>query len=205
MIRIASIVTGHGEVTAAPLLLRRIAQDLDPGLILDLPSPLRLSEGKLHKQDELARTVELAARRAGPHGGVFLLTDCDDGCPAQDGPALLARVRAVRSDRPLAVALAHREFESWFLAAAESLRGRVGLDAQLSPPDQPEALRDAKGWLKRHMQGARGYNEVLDQPKLAAAFDLAQARGRSDSFDVCYRRVAELLSALRPPPEAAPS
>ena len=42
------------------------------------------------------------------------------------------------------------------------------------------------------MQGGHRYTETLDQPALAAAFDLDLAR-RADSFDKLYREVARLL------------
>jgi hypothetical protein len=78
-------------------------------------------------------------------------------------------------DLPVFVILAQREFECWFLAAAESIRGKRGLPADLAPPQDPEAVREAKGWLRDRMQG-RVYSETIDQPALAAVFDLNQAR-----------------------------
>lgn len=196
MIRVVPIVTGHGEDGAVPILLRRIAAAVDATLTLDVQRPLRVMEGKLLKPGELERTVELAGRRAGPLGGVLVLLDCDDDCPATVGPAIQRRAHAGRPDLALEVVLARREFESWFLAGASSLAGKRGLVADLAPPDQPEGIRDAKGWLKRHMTGSRGYSEVVDQPALTAQFDLLQARERSDSFDVCYRHVERLLRRL---------
>ena len=123
-IRLGCIVEGHGEVEAIPVVVRRIAEQESPLSIVQIPTPIRISKGRLVKTGELERTVELAARLAGQPGGVLIVLDSDDDCPAEQGPALLARAVEARSDRPIAVVLAKREFEGWLLAAAESLRGQ---------------------------------------------------------------------------------
>lgn len=190
---LATVVTGESELDALPLLIRRIAEELDPELYVDVPRPLRAQESKLiRRSGELERFTELAARRAAG-GAVLILLDCDDGCPASLGPELLERAKKVRADVPIEVALAKREFESWFLASAESIRGLRGLAADLAAPEDPESIRDAKGWL-----GARGgYRPVIDQPALAAKFNLSLARQRSDSFASTERRIRRLLQILR--------
>lgn len=138
--------------------------------------------------------MDLAARKIAGVGAVLILLDGDDDCPAELGPQLAQRVAEVRNDLPSAVVLAKREFEAWYLAAAESLRGLRGLYADLQPPPDPEAVRGAKEWLAERMTG--GYSETLDQPALAAQFDLDLAR-RAPSFDKCYREVVRLLTAAR--------
>lgn len=92
--------------------------------------------------------------------------------------------------------IAKNEFEAWFLAAAESLRGKSGLKDDIYPPDDPEAIRNAKGWLSNQMEDSRTYRETRDQPTLTDSFDLEQAR-RADSFDKCYRDIVRLLDELR--------
>jgi hypothetical protein len=42
---------------------------------------------------------------------------------------------------------------------------------RLAPPPEPEAVRNAKGWLSERMPGER-YREVSGQPALTAGFDL---------------------------------
>jgi hypothetical protein len=192
-LQVACIVEGHGEVEAVPVLLRRIAADVDPPVVIVVPSPLRVPKNKLVKPGELERTVELAARKVGGQGAVLILLDTDDDCPAQLGPALLRRAAQARSDLPIAVVLAKREFEAWFLAAAFSLRGQRGLSPTLEPPPDAEAIRGAKEWLTHRMEGSRQYVETLDQPALAAQFDLKAAR-RADSFEKCYREMVRLLT-----------
>ena len=120
-VQIRCIVEGHGEVEAVPILIRRIAASLYPELLIETPPPIRIPRNKVVKEGELERGVELAARNIKSQGGIFIILDSDDDCPAQLGPELLRRALQARGDLPIAVALAKHEFESWFLAAAESL------------------------------------------------------------------------------------
>ena len=194
-VQISCIVEGHGEVEAVPTLITRIAANLYPELVIVIPQPIRISRSKIVREGELERKVELAARNIKGQGAILILIDSDDDCPAQLGPALLCRALETHGNLPIAVVLAKREFEAWFLAAAESLRGYKGLKNDLTSPHNPEEIRDAKGWLKQRRDSHK-YRETLDQRKLTAHFDLDQAR-HADSFDKCYRDIARLLDELR--------
>ena len=195
-VQIRCIVEGHGEVDAVPILIQRIAERLDPGLPIFPPRPIRVSRNQVVKVGELERVVELAARKISGQGAIFILLDSDNDCPAELGPELLYRARQVRSDLPMAVVLAKREFEAWFLAAAESLRGYKGLKNNLQPPNNPEGIGGAKEWLSQRMKGNRRYSPTADQPGFTNCFDLDQAR-QADSFDKCYREIVYLLDELR--------
>ena len=181
-IHLGCVVEGHGETEAVPVIVRRIAGEIDPAIAIRIPPPIRTPKSKLLKPRELERAVELAARKLEGPGGVFVLLDSDDDCPAERGPELLTRAITARADVPIAVVLAKREFEAWFLAAAVSLRGHRGLPDDLQPPPDPENVHGAKEWLSDRMVSGRGYSETLDQTAFAAVFDLGLAR-RSDSFD----------------------
>lgn len=71
-----------------------------------------------------------------------------------------------------------------------------GLNDDIDSPEDPEAIRNAKGWLSNRMEDSRTYSETTDQPALAARFDLEQAR-QADSFDKCYRDIVYLLEELQ--------
>ncbi len=197
-VKIAAIVEGHGECEAVPILIRRIAQMIDPGFVPKVLPPLRVPATRLFKEGEVERSIELAARKLEGRGGVLIIVDCDweNCCPAEQGPVLLKRAIVTRGDLPIAIVLAKREFEAWFLAAAESLRGRCGLPDDLEPPIDPETIRGTKEWLSHRMLPGRSYAETTDQPVLTAAFDMEVAR-RADSFDKCYREVKNMLEKLR--------
>jgi Domain of unknown function (DUF4276) len=195
-IKIGLVVEGHGDVKAAPILFRRIGYDIDSTVPLDVQQPIRRPRSSLVcTAGELERAVELAALKARPRGGVFVLLDSDDDCPATFAPRLLARTESAGMGLPVSVILPQREFEGWFLAAAESIRGKRGLPADLAPPQNSEEIRDAKGWLRERMRG-HVYSETIDQPALAAIFDLNQARA-AKSFDKCYRELQLLIERFR--------
>lgn len=191
-INLSCIVEGEGEEEAIPVTIRRIANRVAPELVLKIHN-FRVHGNKLVKPGELERSVELAARRAGRDGAILIVMDCDDDCPATLGPELLARAQRARPDMPIRVVLAKREFEAWFLAAAESLRSQRGLAPDLEAPANPEAIRGAKEWLNARMGTGHHYRPTLDQPALAEVFDLERARRGAPSFDKFFRDVLDLI------------
>ena len=196
-VTIASIVEGHGEVKALPKLLHRLAVLVAPGRTLRLPPSHRIPKSKLLKSGELEAAVDAAGNRVTGRGGILVLLDSDDDCPAQLGPDLLERATRARSDKAIAVVVAKREFEAWFLAAAPSLVGTQGLPARLEAPDDPEGVRGAKEWLTKQMAGSASYSPTVDQPTLVAQLDLDMARQRSHSFDKLWRDVERLVGEDR--------
>ena len=196
LVKIGCIVEGQGEVAAVPILIRRIAAELYPELVIDLPRPIRVKRNQVVESNELERKVELAAHQIGGQGAIFIILDSDKDCPAQLGPELLRRATQAQGNLPIAVVLAKQEFEAWFLAAAESLRGQRGLKNEIQPPNNPEAIRGAKEWLSQQMVQGKKYSAKNDQPAFTALFDLEQAR-QADSFDKCYRDIVRLLGELQ--------
>jgi hypothetical protein len=89
--RIVCIVEGHGEVSAVPVLVRRIAERVAPDVVPDVPRPIRVARHKLLRERELERTIELAARQCGPDDTILVLFDADDDCPRELAPRVLAR------------------------------------------------------------------------------------------------------------------
>lgn len=187
--RVAPIVEGRGEVQAVPLLLRRLAAA--SGVHVEVVRPIRQPKGKLVKQDELRRAIALAAKQTSVGDSILVLLDADGDCPADFGPRLLAWARTERGDRNVAVVLARREFEAWFLAAADSLVAAGKLAAGTVPPVEPETIADPKGWLSSAMN--RRYSETIDQPAFTASFDLEAAR-QCRSFDKLARAFTAMLS-----------
>ena len=143
---------------------------------------------------ELERAVELAGRGLRSPGVVLIVIDSDDDCPKELAPLLLDRATRTGGGRwPVGVVLAKREFENWFIAAAESIAGYAGLQPDLIAPPNPESIRGAKEWLRRNMLPGKAYAETIDQPSLASKFDLNAAR-RAPSFDKLYREIAHFCS-----------
>ena len=204
--KLGCIVEGDGEVEAVPALLRRLVARLDPTVVVDTTQRvLRVSKGKLLRAgapDELARSLEILARRLSGEGAILILLDADDDLPCVLGPQLLARARSLRPDVPVGVVIANREYEAWFLAGADSLAGRRGLPADLSAPEQPEGIRGAKEWLTRKL--GRRYSETRDQAAFTALLDLDAARAAA-SFDKLAREVERLFHLAATPWSTPPA
>lgn len=166
---------GHGEVTSVPILIRRIVAQHAPERYVEIRPPIRAKRTSLVQADGIERTVELASRKTTPADGILILLDADDDCPRELAEALLARASAARPDRAISVVVANREYEAWFIAAARSIRGRRGLAEDMEPPGDPEAIRDAKGWLAHQTAQGFSYKPTIDQPALTQIFDLEQA------------------------------
>ena len=170
---IQPIVEGHGEVEAAPVLLRRLlteAAEYEVGV----SRPIRRKRSELIQQSTLSVSIRLAMMQPNC-GAILVLLDSDDDCPRDLAPRLQGLAANAAGNVPCQVVLAHREYEAWFLAAIESLRGARGIrDDAVSHP-RPESPRDAKGWIQQCMRGNRCYMETSDQAPLSDRFDLAAA------------------------------
>lgn len=180
---ISSIVEGHGEVSALPVLLRRIGVWRSPGEALDIRHPIRTHRDRfLNRPAEFQRQLILASRQVRNTGWVLVLLDADDDCPAELGATLQKRIGDTLPRARVSVVLANREFEAWFLGAGASLNGRRGLELAAQDLNiEPEGPRNAKGWLKERMTSGQ-YGETTDQPAFAALMDLEEAYRRCRSF-----------------------
>jgi hypothetical protein len=191
---IACIVEGHGEVPAVPILIRRLVELVNPAMYANVQRPIRQPRGTLLREGGIEGAVDLAVRGLPESGFVLIIIDSDDSCPKDLAPKMLARaLQTAARRRPVGVVLAKREFESWFIAAAESIAGHAGLSSGLCAPSDQESIRDAKGWLQKAMPPRTKYSETVDQPSLASKFDLTAAR-RAPSFDKMYREIERFCS-----------
>ncbi|WP_031431082.1 DUF4276 family protein [Methylomicrobium agile] len=182
MINVTAIVEGDGEVIALPVLLRRLNEWLTPEVYVDVGYPIRVRRDRfLNKDDEFRRHLTLAANKCGDEGWILILFDADDDCPAELSQEILCRAQSIVPHRKISVVLANREYEAWFIAAAESLQGNRGFNCDPAKAIDPERPRDAKGWIEACMAN-RSYGETTDQPAFSAQIDLQLAFDRSRSF-----------------------
>ena len=182
MSSIASIVEGYGEVSALPILLRRLASEWRPGVAVNPLQPIRVRRDRfLNRDDEFRRQLLLAAAKSGDDGWILIVLDADDDCPADLGQEIYRRAQQHIAHRQLSVVLANREFEAWFIAASQSLHGVRGFTLPHGEVIHAETPRDAKGWMRDRMRNGT-YREILDQPAFTARIDLQQAFDNSRSF-----------------------
>lgn len=193
---IVPIVEGQGEEAAVPVLLRRFAHDSEV-YNYQINPPIRIKVSSFLQGGEyFQRFIKLAANKAAMSNGlVLILLDCEDDCPAELGPRLLQQAQEVRSDVEYLCVLAYREFETWFLAAAESLSGCSGLNEDLLPMDDPESRRDAKGWFTKNMPGT-SYDPIRHQAAFASQFSFEQAE-RVPSFHRLRRKLSEYFTGMK--------
>jgi len=203
-LRVVVIVEGHGEDGAVRTLLERIWYELLGGDYIEVV-PWRGKQGQLRQRELLRPVVEAAAiklhatERTDFRRLLLILIDSEgEECPAAVAPARTALAREVRSDAATEIAcvMPHPMFETWFAAAAASLRGKNDLPGDLPKPDDPEGTGLGKAWMKQNL--ARKYKETVDQPRYVGHMSLTECREASRSF---RKLVAELEQRLpRPAP-----
>lgn len=150
----------------------------------------RVSAARVGALAEFQRKMPNMVRylRLHPADAALVLLDLDDGCAAETVRDVARALRDLSPPKPVAVVFAVREFEAWFLAAAESLWERPY-------PHDPEGRRDAKGEIRRHFQP--DYTPTLHQASLSARMDLDQAKARSRSFRRLLHAVEEMVQAVQ--------
>ncbi len=188
---IVPIVEGHGEVAAAPLLIRRIAGAVNV-FDVDVKKPIRVPKHKLQKTGELERTLDLAIQKAEGACGILILLDADDDCPRETAPALLTRARDAWPNVHIQIVLAKMEYEAWFLGAIDSLGEENQAGLRPGRDYNPEGIRGAKERLEQIL--GNHYSETVDQPAYTSLFDLGEARANCPSFDKCWRCLESLLA-----------
>ena len=196
---VAPIVEGQGDVEALPLLLRRISTAFCPGASIEVFKPIRQPASSLVKADDdcLKNAVELAAgklagnRHATATKMILILIDADGRCAAQLGPELKRRAQEYASHLDIASVIAVDEFETWFVACAESLTKYLDISPNEEIPKYPEKTRLKTKWIEDHFRGVR-YNKPADQPKFCAAMDLTLCHKRSPSFRKLCREIERM-------------
>ncbi|NWF94518.1 MAG: DUF4276 family protein [Candidatus Thorarchaeota archaeon] len=196
MISIVPVVEGDGEVEAVPLLLRRFLERMNREDIIVARALNAHGRSNITKPGGFERLVEYAQRKDGA-AGILVLIDADSDCPKELVTGLCIRAKQSHLVCPLVLIAAKPEYEAWFLASIETIRGRTlagtpGLDSETSFEGDPERIRGAKEILGQHMGVGRTYKETLHQAPMTEYLDLNLAIQRSRSF----RRLGNTLKQL---------
>jgi hypothetical protein len=188
---IASIVEGVGDVSAVPILIRRICHELGCCLAAKVAPPIRMHRSKMVQEMEIRRYLRIACSI--PECELILLfLDADDDCAKKISELVRPWIDLESLPVPCEVIVIPREYECWFIAALESLRGVRGISQHAESHDSPEAVRNPKLILTNYMEGSAAYHETADQAALTAAVDLNVLRQRSRSF----RRLVEKIEGF---------
>lgn len=209
---------GHGEVSALPILVRKLLKErAEPSLYVD-DEVIRCSASQIIKWDkdrkqpdyiEWIKRVKLAARRRNM-SGVLAVFDADakyfpPGSKIPFCAATIARQMAAAAEEAgagkifsLATVFACTEYETWLVAGAESLKGRRFPDGRPAlvaeariPTDCSEA--PGKAWIEKYVPY---YRPARDQGPLTEVLDIQIVRGKKlRSFQRLEHAVDLLLDA----------
>ena len=199
---IQPIVEGQGEVAAVPLLLRRLRNEAQ-AWGLDVARPHRRHRTQMVRKDSLQDAVRLAVL-AQDCVGVLILLDADDDCPKDLAPTLEGWAQEAAGTVSCVVVMANREYEAWFLASMEVLRGSAGILPDASSHPDPETPRDAKGQLELRMRQGASYSPTVDQARLTAHINLESAYRNCRSFRKLVSAFGALATAAGVTPAAWP-
>lgn len=195
---IVPVVEGHSEVEAVPVLMRRL-RDAQGAFEVQIGKPIRVPRYKVVKEGEIERAVALAKTQYPGVRAIMFVLDADDDCPKLLAPGLLKRAQQAAGSHVIcSIVLPKSELESWFVASILSLRSQRGIRQDAIPPEEPEGISDAKGWLTATMRH-RTYIETDDQPAFAQQFNLAQALERCPSFRKFCRDFSRILEGYSQP------
>ncbi|MET4104999.1 DUF4276 family protein [Hymenobacter sp. UYP22] len=192
MKRLIALVEGPGDVTAVPVLLRKLFQqnhDFDwmPG------DPMKVGElpALRKKLRNFAEALRIKMNDGKCHG-VLVLLDMEDGCPRDEAWALASDFAAFGLPYPVAVVFAYREYEEWLVASLPTIAPNVASLPNVLVRDYPiEGKRGVKEWLTRQMPAGTIYKETTDQASFTAYLN-AELALECRSFQRLTKAVAEI-------------
>lgn len=187
------IVEGDGDLQAVPVLIRRLLQDVHHRFDIQLLPAQRRGEWPRVKRE--FERFYLSARLHNAPIFWILDFDCDDCVDVHlEERWLKKRAAELDPQGKIEVAFIVKEFESLFLYDEASTRGAFPeLPLSIRFPTQPEAVRDAKGWLSGALPKGRAYKPTTDQARLTSRLDLHLLRHTSPSFQRFEQALLRLI------------
>lgn len=194
---IVPIVEGAGDKYAVPDLVRNILWHCNRYNIVVAQSVV--AKGKFRLWNQFEQNLQYALKKGA--SAILVLVDADDNCPREEATNLAERADVLGLQIPIAVVCAKSEYETWFICSLGNEEGTrikeyLGLPKELSTPDNPEDIRDAKGWLMGHMAQNQAYRETADQQPLTHFIEMELVRKRSRSFRRIWHAIEELVHAV---------
>lgn len=192
------LVEGPGDVAAIPSLIGRLF-GLGPyvGISIARKPKKGLKVENLVRAGEWERYLELCARDEGD--SVLLAIDCEDKCVKDVAQELALRAAQHRIQKPVAIALFEREYESMFLHSIEAIKRAYPDYRWLAETYtlEPEKVRGTKERLGSFMSKEKGYKETRDQVKFTQAMELELLRKRSRCFRHFHAAICWLAGQQR--------
>ena len=127
---------------------------------------------------------------------ILVLLDADDDCPVDVSRHLSQRCEQSHSRCPVQVVYAHREYESWFLASLDTIKGRSVIPDTASFSAAVEDISNPKQWLTDQMSPGRAYKETTHQTSFTKLIDIELAFQKSRSFRRLCHALEQLLDGI---------
>lgn len=191
--KIYAIVEGQGEAnlpnargrSAVTILTRKLLTELQCWTLFSAEKPWRMSYSEFFRDDIFERAIR-SHKKYHDCAALLVLLDMDDACPITQAFELTKRIAAMEPlPFSVAVVCAKREYEAWFLASLESIHKGERYD------NDPEGIRDAKGWLRKKFS----YKPTSHQADYTQKLNLALAYSKSRSFRRLYHAFEEIIIA----------
>jgi len=177
MQKLLLVVEGHGEVTAAKTLGRRVLHANGIyGCHLEVQRRTGLVQLASQDWQNLDRFLEAAYKENAP---ILWMLDCDDGCALEWIVKIYDHLKAKPLRQPLAFVLWVREYEVLFLYDWSSVVNKIGA-SELDRVDHPETIRGVKGFISRHLPDGEIYKEMMHQDMLTAVANMDNLRKNPD-------------------------
>ena len=178
---IQPIVEGPGDISAVPILIRRICYELECCLTATVAAPMKVSRSKMVQESHFRHYVRIANSQPGCKLILFFI-DADDDCPKSLSDLTRPWIAGESLTAICEIIVIPREYECWFIAALESLRGVHGIIQEATSHNYPEAVRNPKAILTDWMEGSSAYHETADQPAFTEKIDLRTIHERCSAF-----------------------
>ncbi len=194
MHKIVPIVEGEGEIDSVPKLIYKILRHLGRNDFVVTDGKSAGGCTNLKKQADLTRLLRSAERESGIIGTLILI-DADDNCPVTLANEIVQLVNTISVRYSVVVVVANREYEAWFLASLETVRGSENIPADSVFSGDIEGKSDVKGWLTKQMPKGKAYKENTHQVLMTQKIDVTTAHQNSRSFRRLVHAVELLVDA----------
>ena len=193
MTTIVPVVEGPGDVSAFPSLLGRILWERyeRTDVIVAQGNMVVRANGRRKLESKLENFLQHAQNKP-QCDAILVLLDADDGCPVNLAQGILKRCEQLGLTSPVEIVCAHREYESWFLASLDTIKGQRGISDTAALSHGAEDVQNPKQWLTNQMPPGRAYKETTHQAPLTQHIDIGMAHNNSRSF----RRLCHALELL---------
>ncbi len=195
---IIPVVEGPGDLVALPQLAGRILQQMQtpPGIIVAQgKSRVVMTKGRSNLEANPEKFLKHAQNKP-DCGAILVLLDADNDCPVTEFQDMSKRCGRSGVTVPVQVVYAHPEYETWFLASLNTIRGLHGIPESATFIGEAEYITDPKKWLSDQMPTGRVYKETTHQAPLSSAINLSLAYENSRSFRRLSHALEQLVEAI---------